>query len=104
MGYHSHMSSEQLRQVVEQLPRVKLAHLPTPLEECPRLAKELTPGETGPALYIKRDDMTGLGMGGNKARHLEFHLGRQAMSQMRSHGVTLARKTKYLIWTNCLPF
>ena len=75
MGYHSHMSSEQLRQVVEQLPRVKLAHLPTPLEECPRLAKELTPGETGPALYIKRDDMTGLGMGGNKARHLEFHLG-----------------------------
>ncbi len=75
MKYHRHMSSEQLRQVVEQLPRVKLAHLPTPLQECPRLTKELSPAETGPTFYIKRDDMTGLGMGGNKFRHLEFRLG-----------------------------
>ena len=75
MKYERLLPSEQLKQAVERFPRVSLAHLPTPLDECPRLAKELTPGEAGPALYIKRDDMTGLGMGGNKARHLEFHLG-----------------------------
>ncbi len=49
-------------------PRVELAHLPTPLEEMPRLSAELG----GPRLLIKRDDQTGLAMGGNKTRKLEF--------------------------------
>lgn len=53
------------------LPRVKLAHLPTPLEEVPRLFEYLK----GPRLWIKRDDLTGLAMGGNKARKLELLLG-----------------------------
>lgn len=55
----------------EELKRIKLANLPTPLEECKRLRKQLG----GPALWIKRDDMTGLGLGGNKLRKLEFLLG-----------------------------
>lgn len=50
------------------LPRVRLADLPTPLEELPRLGKALG----GPRFYIKRDDQTGLAGGGNKARKLEF--------------------------------
>lgn len=56
---------------VELLPRVQLAHLPTPLDEAERLSAALG----GPRLLIKRDDLTGLALGGNKARKLEFLLG-----------------------------
>jgi L-cysteate sulfo-lyase len=49
-------------------PRVRLGHLPTPLEPMPNLTKLLD----GPKLYIKRDDCTGLSSGGNKTRKLEF--------------------------------
>ncbi len=52
-------------------PRVKLAHLPTPLEPMERLSKHLG----GPRLWIKRDDCTGLSTGGNKTRKLEFLMG-----------------------------
>jgi len=47
-------------------PRLHLAHLPTPLEYCPRLSAALG----GVDIYVKRDDCTGLGTGGNKARKL----------------------------------
>jgi hypothetical protein len=47
-------------------PRVHLAHLPTPLEYCPRLSEALG----GVEIYVKRDDCTGLATGGNKARKL----------------------------------
>src|SRR3546814_11335303 len=50
--------------------RHRLAHLPTPLEELPRLTAALK----GPRLLVKRDDCTGLGLGGNKTRQLEFLL------------------------------
>ncbi len=50
------------------LPRLALAHLPTPLEPLPRLSRALG----GPRLWIKRDDQTGLAGGGNKTRKLEF--------------------------------
>ncbi|MDQ7844291.1 MAG: D-cysteine desulfhydrase family protein [Armatimonadota bacterium] len=53
------------------LPRIRLAHLPTPLEEAPRLTEFLG----GPRIWVKRDDLTGLAIGGNKARKLEFLLG-----------------------------
>ncbi len=66
------MDSKQLRQAIGRLPRVRLAHLPTPLEECRRYAEKLG----GPRIYIKRDDCTGLAMGGNKTRILEFTIGR----------------------------
>jgi 1-aminocyclopropane-1-carboxylate deaminase/D-cysteine desulfhydrase-like pyridoxal-dependent ACC family enzyme len=48
--------------------RVRLATLPTPLVAAPRLAQALRAG----ALYVKRDDLTGFAIGGNKARPLEF--------------------------------
>lgn len=50
--------------------RVSLAHLPTPVEPLPRLSEHLG----GPALWIKRDDQTGLALGGNKTRKLEYLL------------------------------
>src|SRR6516164_3259744 len=54
---HPVLSTEELRRRVARLPRVDLAHLPTPLEGVPRFA-----------------DRTGLLFGGNKTRHNEFLL------------------------------
>ena len=50
--------------------RLHFAHLPTPVEEMPRLTKALN----GPRLWVKRDDQTGLAFGGNKTRKLEYLL------------------------------
>lgn len=59
------------------LPRARLATLPTALERGPEL-----PG--GTRLWVKRDDLTGLGMGGNKARKLEFLCGAAVAEGARS--------------------
>ncbi len=56
---------------LDSIPRVILAHTPTPLEAMPNLTRLLG----GPRLLVKRDDCTGLAMGGNKARQLEFYFG-----------------------------
>ena len=48
--------------------RLNFAHLPTPIEELPRLTQALG----GPRIFVKRDDQTGLAFGGNKTRKLEF--------------------------------
>lgn len=49
-------------------PKVRLGHLPTPLEPMDRLSELLA----GPRLWVKRDDCTGLSSGGNKTRKLEY--------------------------------
>jgi D-cysteine desulfhydrase family pyridoxal phosphate-dependent enzyme len=51
-------------------PRLKIAHLPTPVETLPHLSTKFK----GPTLITKRDDQTGLAFGGNKTRKLEFLL------------------------------
>jgi len=56
--------------------RVKLANIPTPLEE----AKNLSDFLGGPKVFFKRDDLTGLCCGGNKVRKLEFLMA-QAISK-----------------------
>src|ERR1041384_7175405 len=56
---------------LENLPRFPLSQLPTPLEKLARLSRALG----GPDLLIKRDDQTGLALGGNKTRKLEFLVG-----------------------------
>lgn len=53
---------------MKELPRLRFAHLPTPVEAMPRLSALLG----GPRLLVKRDDQTGLALGGNKTRKLEF--------------------------------
>src|SRR5271169_1607408 len=61
---------------LDQLPRINLLHAPTPLEPLPRLSAALG----GPQLWAKRDDCTGLALGGNKVRKLEYLLG-EALAQ-----------------------
>ncbi|HZJ23075.1 MAG TPA: D-cysteine desulfhydrase family protein [Anaerolineales bacterium] len=53
---------------MKEISRLKFAHLPTPIEELPRLSENLG----GPKILVKRDDQTGLAFGGNKTRKLEF--------------------------------
>lgn len=53
---------------MKNIPRIPFAHLPTPIEYLPYLSMKLR----GPRIYIKRDDQTGLALGGNKTRKLEF--------------------------------
>ena len=66
------LSTEELFAALDEIPRIRLAHLPTPLEEVPGFSAALG-GRT--RIFIKRDDCTGLLLGGNKARHNEFLMG-----------------------------
>ncbi len=59
------------------LPRLQIAHLPTPIEPLSRLSQLLG----GPRLLVKRDDQTGLAFGGNKTRKLEF-----LVAEAQAHG------------------
>ena len=54
---------------IPDFPRVHLGILPTPLQKLENLSREM-----GKNIYIKRDDMTGVALGGNKVRKLEFLL------------------------------
>ncbi len=65
MNAVSQAASRQL----DAFPRVSLGVLPTPIHRLDRMSEYL-----GTDIYIKRDDMTGLGLGGNKTRKLEFLL------------------------------
>jgi 1-aminocyclopropane-1-carboxylate deaminase/D-cysteine desulfhydrase-like pyridoxal-dependent ACC family enzyme len=62
------MTRGELRAAIDRVPRVSLAALPTPIQEAPNLTRELG----GPRILVKREDLTGLGFGGNKVRHMEF--------------------------------
>lgn len=64
-------------------PRVRLTLSQTPLEFLPNLTRHLG----GPNLYIKRDDHTGLALGGNKTRKLEFLIG-DALEKGATHILT----------------
>jgi D-cysteine desulfhydrase/L-cysteate sulfo-lyase len=67
----------EIRSHIARLPRVKLIERPTPITEAPNLARALNHGEAGgPRIFIKRDDLTSLALGGNKLRNLEFRLAR----------------------------
>jgi D-cysteine desulfhydrase len=65
------------------LSRFKLAEYPTPIH----FLKTLTTAFDGPDIYMKRDDLISLGMGGNKVRKLEFLIG-EALEQRKDTLVT----------------
>jgi len=68
---------------LDTLPRFHLAEFPTPIQYLDALTKAYK----GPGIYIKRDDLTSLGMGGNKTRKLEFLIG-EALAQNKDTLVT----------------
>lgn len=68
---------------LEALPRFRLAEFPTPIHHLESFSKAFN----GPAILIKRDDITSLGMGGNKTRKLEFLIG-EALKQGKDTLVT----------------
>jgi len=63
-------TTPEIRALIATQERVRLACLPTPLVEAERLTEVLG----GPRVFIKRDDLTGVAMGGNKSRNLEFRM------------------------------
>ena len=68
---------------LEALPRFHLAEFPTPIHYLESFSKACN----GPAIFMKRDDITSLGMGGNKTRKLEFLIG-EALKQGKDTLVT----------------
>jgi D-cysteine desulfhydrase family pyridoxal phosphate-dependent enzyme len=64
------MNHEHEELTMTAIPRLRFAHIPTSIEELPRLSAHLG----GPKIFVKRDDQTGLALGGNKTRKLEFLL------------------------------
>lgn len=80
------MTSTAVRRVHSALarqPRLPLAQLPTPIHEATRLREALGGPARCPRLLIKRDDLTALGLGGNKARKLEY-----LVADARAQGAT----------------
>jgi len=68
---------------LDALEREHLAHVPTPLESMPNLTQFVG----GAQMFVKRDDCTGLGFGGNKVRQLEFYLG--AASELKADTILI---------------
>jgi D-cysteine desulfhydrase family pyridoxal phosphate-dependent enzyme len=65
-------ATARVREALARQPRVPLATLPTPLHDAIRLREALGGPSRCPRILIKRDDLTALGLGGNKARKLEY--------------------------------
>ncbi len=80
-----------LTNAIDKFPRVRLGHAPTPLDAAPRLGAAL-----GVELWIKRDDCTGLAMGGNKVRQLEFPLGEAQSRDADTLLITSAVQSNYV--------
>ena len=81
-----------VRALLDGLPRHRLAHLPTPIEPMARLSAAVG----GPELWIKRDDLTGLALGGNKARQLEFPFGTALAGGADTVVITSAVQSNYV--------
>ena len=75
-----------------EFPRIALAHCPTPLESMPNLSRAIG----SEALFVKRDDCTGLAMGGNKARQLEFYFGDAIAREASVVLITGAMQSNYV--------
>jgi len=68
---------------LDRLPRFRLAEFPTPIHHLEALSTALN----GPEIFMKRDDLTALGLGGNKTRKLEYLVG-EALAQGKDTLVT----------------
>lgn len=69
------MKQQNIQQAITRfgaVPYLNFGHYPTPIEKLPRFRQAL--GRNAPRVFIKRDDYTGPGFGGNKVRKLEYVL------------------------------
>ena len=64
-----------LADALARMPRVALVDAPTPIQPLKRIEEVMSPALNGVKLYVKRDDLMGLGGGGNKLRKLEYLMG-----------------------------
>lgn len=74
---------DRVRGALASQPRLALATLPTPVTDAVRLREALGGATACPRILIKRDDLTSLGLGGNKARKLEY-----LVADARAQGAT----------------
>ena len=72
--------------------QLHLAHVPTPLEEMVNLSDFVG----GAQMFVKRDDCTGLGLGGNKVRQVEFYLGDASEMKADTILITGAVQSNYV--------
>lgn len=80
-----------VEQAMAGFPRARLVTSVTPIEPLSRLSKHL-----GIDLWIKRDDLTGLGFGGNKVRQLEYYIGAALAEQADVVLITGAVQSNYV--------
>ncbi len=76
-------ATARVRHALARQPRITLTTLPTPLQEAVRLRDAIGGSRGCPRILIKRDDLTTLGLGGNKARKLEY-----LVADARAQGAT----------------
>jgi 1-aminocyclopropane-1-carboxylate deaminase/D-cysteine desulfhydrase-like pyridoxal-dependent ACC family enzyme len=69
------IGADEIRRALEGLPRIRLAQLPTPLEPASNLSRRLKRD-----IWFKREDLTGLALGGNKTRMFEYLVGEAVAS------------------------
>ena len=79
----SSAATARVREALARQPRLPLATLPTPVYDATRLRDALGGSGRCPRILIKRDDLTALGLGGNKARKLEY-----LVADAEAHGAT----------------
>ena len=92
----SPLSISDLGALIDRRHRVRMAHLPTAIEEMANLRSVLFPDGDGPRLLVKRDDNTGIAMGGNKVRQLEFYLGEAVEQGADTVLITSAVQSNYM--------
>ena len=68
--------------LLSEFPKVSLGIFPTPIQKLENISRI-----TGTNVYIKRDDLTGLGLGGNKVRKLEFLLAEAVRKRKKQKGM-----------------
>ena len=85
------MDTTKLENALNRHPRMAMAHLPTRIERMSNMSDEMEL-----ELWVKRDDCTGIGFGGNKVRQLEYHFGKAQMIGADTVLITGAIQSNYV--------
>ncbi len=85
------MNTIKLENALNRHPRMAMAHLPTRIERMSNMSDEMEL-----ELWVKRDDCTGIGFGGNKVRQLEYYFGKAQMMGADTVLITGAIQSNYV--------